>query len=250
MKMFMKSLFFIPVFCAFILCPGFAQSGKIDAEELLKRSDASRSGWDSYSVVTIIKNYENNDLKDEGKFEVFNKGDNKSLVKFLNADEKGEYLLVVDDAMWIYMPNTRRPIRITPMQRLMGNASNGDLARSRYYGDYSAKYLRDETVFGVPCHVLELNAKSEGATYHRIEYWISKEGARPQKSEIYLSSGKHYKSIRYDKYSPVAGRTILTQLTITEGLQPNRKTIMLFSEYKPTAIPDRYFHKDNLEQMK
>lgn len=243
-------MFLLPIIFFLFQVQGFSQAGKANAEELLKRSDESRSGWDSYTVVTIIKNYENNALKDEGKFEVFNKGDNKTLVKFLNADEKGEYLLVVDDAMWMYMPNTKRPIRITPMQRLMGNASNGDVARTRYYGDYSAKLLREEQVNGTACYVLELTAKTDGATYHRIEYWIAKENARPVKSEIYLSSGKHYKSIRYDKYGSASGKTLLTQMTITEGLQPNRKTIMLFSEYKPTAIPDRYFHKDNLEQLK
>jgi outer membrane lipoprotein-sorting protein len=221
-----------------------------DADKLLQQSDESRAAWDSYSVTTVIKNFDGDKLKEEAKFDVLNKGKEKTLVKFLNADEKGEFLLVVDDAMWIYMPDTKRPIRITPMQRLLGNASNGDVARTRYYGDYTAKLIRETSLYSTACYLLELNAKSDGATYQRIEYWISKAGSQPLQAEIYLSSGKHYKSIRYDKYITTGGKLLLAQLTITEQLLPGKKTIMLFSDYQPREIPERYFHKDYLEKIK
>ncbi len=120
--------------------------------------------------MSTILNYEDKELKEEGLFEVSIKGMDKTLVKFMNADVKGQYLLMVEDDMWIYMPNTRKPIRITPLQRLMGDASNGDVARTRYAEDYAAKVIREESVGGVPCYVLELNAKRDGATYKKIEY--------------------------------------------------------------------------------
>ena len=110
-----------------------------DPEKLLARSDLSRNGWDSYEVVTVIRNYVDGELKEEGSFGTSIKGDDKTLVKFMNADVKGQYLLMLEDAMWIYMPNTRKPIRITPLQRLLGNASNGDVARTRYAGDYEPR---------------------------------------------------------------------------------------------------------------
>ena len=168
----------------------------------------NRNGWTSYSVMTTIINYEDNELKEEGLFEVSIKGMDKTLVKFMNADVKGEYLLMVDDDMWIYMPNTRKPIRITPLQRLMGNASNGDVARTRYAEDYSAKLIKEESVNGVPCYVLELNAKRDGATYKKIDYWVEKETKRPKKAEMYLLSGKHFKSITFDRYEETAGKSI------------------------------------------
>ncbi len=144
------------------------------AEEILQQSDLSRNGWESYTNITNIKNYVDEELKDEGSFEVSMKGADKTLVKFLNADVKGQYLLMLDDAMWIYMPNTRKPIRITPLQRLMGDASNGDIARTHYADDYTATFKRGEVIDGVHCFMLELTAKRDGATYQRIEVLGSK----------------------------------------------------------------------------
>jgi outer membrane lipoprotein-sorting protein len=235
-----------------LACETWAQSvtEKLSADQILQRSDMSRNGWDSYAVHTTIRNFEDGKLKDEGRFDVTIKGMNKTLVKFLNADVKGEYLLMVDDDMWIYMPDTRKPIRITPLQRLMGDASNGDVARTRYAQDYSAKLLREEVLEGTPCYVLDLTAKRDGATYNRIEYWVAKGTNRPKRAEIYLTSGKHYKTIDFDTYAEILGRPLLTRMTITDRLRSGRTTIMLYDSYGPRELPDKYFNKDYLEKLR
>jgi outer membrane lipoprotein-sorting protein len=223
---------------------------KLTGDEILRLSDQNRNGWTSYSVLTTIMNYEDDELKEQGLFEASIKGMDKTLVKFLNADVKGEYLLMVEDDMWIYMPNTRKPIRITPLQRLMGNASNGDVARTRYAEDYAAKLKKEESVSGVPCYLLELTAKRDGATYKRIDYWVEKETNRPKKAEIYLISGKHYKSIVFDRYEETAGKTLLTQMTITDRLREGRITVMKYSSYSEKQMPEKYFNKDYLEKLR
>lgn len=221
-----------------------------DPEKLLAQSDLSRNGWDSYEVVAVIRNYVDGELKEEGSFGTSIKGDDRTLVKFLNVDVKGQYLLMLEDAMWIYMPNTRKPIRITPLQRLLGNASNGDVARTRYAGDYKASLKGEERSDGVECYILDLAAQREGATYNRVELWVRKADARPKKAEIYLSSGKHYKTIFYDEFSTVHDRLLLTQMTILDRLREGSKTIMTFSGYTPKDIPEKYFNKDYLEKLR
>ena len=52
------------------------------AEEILRQSDLSRNGWESYTNITNIKNYVDEKLMDEGSFEVSIKGADKTLVKF------------------------------------------------------------------------------------------------------------------------------------------------------------------------
>jgi outer membrane lipoprotein-sorting protein len=224
--------------------------GGLSPDRILQLSDANRNGWPSYGVCTTIDNFEDGVLKDEGVFDVTIRGDSRTLVKFLNADVKGQYLLMVDNDMWIYMPNTRRPIRITPLQRLIGNASNGDVARTRYAVDYRAKLERKEVVGGTPCYVLDLNAKTEGATYARIEYWVAERTYRPKKAEIYLASGKHYKSITFDSYEDYLGRPLLTKMTITDRLRSGHTTVMKYASYAPKELPDKYFNKDYLERLR
>ena len=228
-----------------------AQEGsRPDPLKLLEQADVSRNGWDTFEVITVIRNYQDGELKDEGSFDTYVRGADRTLVKFMNVDVKGQYLLMLEDAMWIYMPNTRKPIRITPLQRLLGNASNGDVARTRWAGDYDAKLKGEETVDGVRCYVLDLAARSEGATYNRVELWVRKEDSRPRKAEIYLSSGKHYKTIFYDTFSTVHGRLLLAQMTIIDRLRGGSTTTMTFTGYNPREIPDKWFNKDYLEKLR
>ncbi len=226
------------------------KSDNLSAEQILQQSDMSRNGWNSYFVHTTIENFVDGRKDDVGRFDVMIKGSNKTLVKFLNPDEKGEYLLMVDNDMWIYMPDTRKPIRITPLQRLMGDVSNGDVARTRYAEDYSATLLRSEVLEGTPCYVLDLKAKRDGATYNHIIYWVAKGTDRPKRAEIYLTSGKHYKSIDFDKYEKVNGRVLLTRMTITDRLRNGRTTIMKYDSYAPKNFPEKYFNKDYLENLR
>lgn len=220
------------------------------AEEILQAADQYRNGWPAFVVHTRITNYKKGKQKDIGLFEVMIKGDDKSLVRFLNPDQKGQYLLMRGDKMWLYMPNTRRPIRVTPLQRLMGDASNGDVARTNFSRDYTPKLLGEEIVNGKVCYKLELSATNDAATYQHVEYWVTKQESLPIKAELYLASGKHYKSITYDEYKIMNGRPALTKMTLYDRLRPDRYTIMEFLKYEPKKLPEKYFNKNYLTQLK
>ncbi len=140
---------------------------------------------------------------EEHLYEVSQKGTDKTYVDFLSPREKGEHLLMLGDDMWVYLPDTSRPVRITPLERLTGDASNGDVARTNYAADYSPVYLRTEKVGAVECYVLDLTAKRKGATYQRILYWLRVQDARPVRAEFYLTSGKQIKSATFDEFAPV-----------------------------------------------
>ena len=137
-------------------CGRSASAASYDALALLKQADAARTGWPSFTNKVKITNFEQGQAGEEHLFQVFIKGGEKTYVEFLSPREKGRHLLMLGDDMWIFLPDTRRPVRITPLERLAGNASNGDVARTSYAADYDAAYLRQEPVLGVPSHVLEL----------------------------------------------------------------------------------------------
>ena len=40
----------------------------------------------------------------------------------------GRAILFVEQNMWIYVPGTRRALRISPQQRILGGVSNADVA--------------------------------------------------------------------------------------------------------------------------
>ena len=110
-----------------------------DAEALLKRSDTYRNGWPAYVLRVKITNFESGKSDEESLFEVSQKGTDKTYVEFMSPRDKGRHLLMLGDDMWIYLPDTSRPVRITPLERLSGDASNGDVARTNYAVDYFSR---------------------------------------------------------------------------------------------------------------
>jgi outer membrane lipoprotein-sorting protein len=214
--------------------------------ELLKQSDEFRGAWPSLRVRTRIDNFEHDALSETADFDVAVKGEN-SLVTFLSPKTKGQSLLMRGDDMWIYLPSVARGVRITPIQRLLGNASNGDLARLRYAIDYAPSLAGEDTVNGVPCLILELQAARKSATYQRIKYAVRKTDAMPQKADFFLASGRHIKTAFFDEPKTFDGRTIITRITIYDDLKTSSKTVMLFQDFTPQRIDDKLFNPSRTE---
>jgi len=225
------------------------QAAAPDAQALLAGYDRLRNGWDSFSVRVRIQTFENGKADEAYDYEVYQKGAERTYVEFLSPREKGQHLLMLGDDMWIYLPDTSRPIRITPLQRLQGNASNGDVARTNWAADYNAVVLRGEAVDGAQCHVLELTAKRKGATYRKVHLWLRAGDGRPVKADFFLASGKHAKSASYDQYETVNGRTVLKQMTLYDRIRNSSYSVMKYDEWNPRQLPDRMFHQGRSERF-
>jgi outer membrane lipoprotein-sorting protein len=214
-----------------------------DPRQLLRLSDGYRNGWDSFVLNVRIITYENGRPDEAHLYQVYQKGADKTYVEFLSPREKGRHLLMLGDDMWIYLPDTSRPIRITPLERLTGNTSNGDVARTNYSEDYEPAWLRCESVDGVKCHVLELTARRKGSTYQKLHYWLRADNAQPVKADFFLASGKHIKSATFDRYMTVAGHNLLERMTIHDQVRKDSHSVMEYLDYQPRALPDAMFHQ-------
>ena len=220
-----------------------------DATALLKRSDSYRNGWPAYTLRVKITNYEASKSDEEHLYEVSQKGTDKTYVEFMSPRDKGRHLLMLGDDMWIYLPDTSRPIRITPLERLSGDASNGDVARTNYAVDYSPVYLRTEKQGSEQCFVLELKARRKGATYQRILYWLRVEDARPVRAEFFLTSGKHIKTATFDDYAPSAGKMLLRRLTLYDEIRHNSHSVLEYSGATPRDLPDKLFYQGRADRF-
>ena len=246
-------LFLLATVLAFLLL--FALKGRaasapgVDAAALLKRSDTYRNGWPAFVTRVKITNYESGKPDEEKLYEVSQKGTDKTYVEFLSPREKGRHLLMLGDDMWVYLPDTSRPVRITPLERLSGDASNGDVARTNYATDYTPVYLRNEKLDQTECHVLELTARRKGATYQRIVYWLRTDDARPVRAEFYLTSGKHIKSATFDDYAKVNGKTLLRRLTLYDEIRHNSHSLLEYTATSPRELPDKIFYQGRADRF-
>ena len=213
-----------------------------DAAAILESSDKYRSALDSFSIDVELTSFEGA-RPESSKFRVYGKGSDRSVVEFLApASDKGRLLLMLRDAMWIYMPSSSRPIRISPMQRLMGQASNGDVARSSFTIDYRAVSASEEG----NAWVIDLAAKDPAVAYKRVRLWIDRDSHEPRRADFYVASGKLLKRATYKKFGTMAGRRVVTEVEIEDLLRIGHRTVMRYSNLVERNNPDKMFTKDAL----
>ncbi len=222
-----------------------------DAEKIIEEADKARGPGDSFSFELKVTSLKPGRKDGISRFKVLIKGIDKSLVKFTYPKrDKGKVMLMVGNNLWIYIPTSRNPIRISQQQRLMGQVSNGDVARTNFAGDYIPTLLREEELEGKLSYVLELKAKSKEVAYHRITYWVEKDSFNPLKSEFYTISGKLLKTAYYQGYEEILGRERVTRLVIVDDLRKGQSSIMEYSNMKIEEFPDRIFQKSYLKHLR
>ena len=205
-----------------------------DASAILARVDAARNPLNSFSVDVELT-ATNGNSTESSKFRVYGKGSDRSVVEFVApATEKGKFMLMLRDAMWIYMPSASRPIRISPLQRLMGQASNGDVARTNFAVDYNATGLTTED----NNWVIDLAAKDPSIAYARIRVWIDKTTDETSRADFYVVSGKLIKRAHYFDRGQ--------RVEIEDLLRPGNKTVMKYANRAAHENPDKMFTKDSL----
>jgi outer membrane lipoprotein-sorting protein len=156
-------------------------------------------------------------------------------------------VLMKDRNMWFIRSGLKKPVSISPRQKLMGDAANGDIASTNYAEDYTGELDGNETVKGEQCYVLELKAANKNVTYDRIRYWVSKERLVGVKAEFYTLSGKLFKTAEftYDNRIALADGTevpFISALTIRDAIQQDKVTTLTYSHITVRPIPDSTFN--------
>lgn len=201
---------------------------------LLPKVDAYRNALESFVVDVELTSITPDGHSESSSFRVYGKGSDRSIVEFTApATEKGKYLLMLRDAMWIYMPSASRPIRISPLQRLMGQASNGDVARTSFSVDYNQQALDEDG----DAYVLDLAAKDPSIAYNRVRLWVDKKTYEPRRADFYVVSGKLIKRATYHGADSIE---------IDDLLRPGYRTVMRYSNRAARDNPERMFTKDAL----
>lgn len=239
--------FFIIVF----LC-NLAHAAEPDSATLLKMSDQGRGGGDlaglSWQVEMHSTGGNNDNAVDQTL--ILLSLDQSSLAEIISpANLKGTKILQVDRNMWFYKPSLKKPVAISPRQRLTGQASTGDVAGTNYAKDYDATFLREEEVDQESCVVLDLHAKTNQSTYDHIVYWISKKRGLAVQADFLTISGKKIKSAKfeYKNQLTVRGRNtaFVSRMSIQDALT-DAKTDLLYSSVKIRQISTEDFDVSNL----
>src|SRR3954470_4444262 len=120
----------------FALIGGTAATAVESADEILKRADLVRGPNDPFTLRMNVTAYRGKEVLNETSVLVNSHDYARSLVEFVAPPrDAGRKMLRVSENMWVRIPSSRRAIRITPQQRLLGQASNADVMGTNYAED-------------------------------------------------------------------------------------------------------------------
>jgi hypothetical protein len=230
------------------------------------RSEHSERGGlvtsDNLQVDTLVQTFNADGTPDkERRYTVFAQAGRQSLVLMQSPAEKGQKVLMLGDDFWLLMPGSQRPLRITPMQKLLGDASTGDIATLSWAGDYTATLAGEEpcategavaekiqakNAYGAllnskVCYRLDLLASRKGVTYQRIELWLGKQRHEPVRANLYVQSDKLAKQARFVMDSATAPTTV-TAMVLVDQLSNKKETRVTYLSRKDKTVPAEWLN--------
>jgi hypothetical protein len=221
--------------------PALAQ----DITALLKDADRYRMSSENLQVDTQVTVFNTDGSQDkERRYTVFAQSERKSLVVMQSPVEKGQKVLMLADDFWLLMPNTQRPMRITPMQKLLGDASTGDIATMNWAGDYTGTVVGEEPCAPdnkATCLHLSLQATRKGVTYQRIELWIGKTRHEPVRADLFVQSDKLAKQARFVMDKP-SNPTTVSEMVLVDQLSNKKETRIKYLARKDRTVPAEWLN--------
>ena len=235
-----------------------------DLPSLLKAADKFRMSADNLQVDTQINVLNADGSPDkERRYKVFAQANRQSLVLMQSPVEKGQMVLMLGDDFWLLMPESQRPLRITPMQKLLGDASTGDIASMSWADDYSGQLLGEESCAATAtaatmasnaaansaradlqqqaCLHLSLNATRKGVTYQRIELWLGKTRHQPLKADLYVLSDTLAKQATF-VFDQAAAPTMVTEMVLTDQVSNHKTTHVRYLNRKERQVPKEWLN--------
>lgn len=180
----------------------------------------------------------------------------KNLVNYVApARDLGKLILLNGSHMWFYDPASKASVRISPQQRLTGQASEGDVLTVNLAHDYNAKIVDEDGVQDADrtkrsAWHLELTKSTEDAMYTRLEYWVEKDTFRPIKAKFFSDSGRVLKIAYFRRYEAQLGTERPSETIIIDGVDPNLVTKITYSDVRAEEVLDAWFQREYLPRFK
>jgi len=239
---------FMAIIGCFLALSSHAQvSTTLSAAQILANADSFRASQSGTLSSTRVEAFDGERKIKERRYHVYSMPPARSLVVFQHGSERGQKLLMRGNDYWIFMPNSKRPIRITPLQRVVGEAAIGDIATLSWAEHYRATISGKRIINQRECIELELVATASGLSYSRIELSVDAQGYWPVAAKLYLQSGKLAKvaQFRIDNSSSPAH---LSAMELRDAITPSKHTLLHYEQRQQQDIPEKFFNPAYLAQ--
>jgi outer membrane lipoprotein-sorting protein len=245
---------------ALLLLAGGGHAHAQTAAEIVAATDGVRNPHQPFRSTIRFTEYTSGRERDHDSLIVYAKedpatGQFRNLVQYSEpARDAGKRVLLDGGALWFYDPASKTSVRISPQQRLIGQAAVGDVLTVNLKVDYNASLVSTETIPDAEhaqrqCWHLELKAANGRAVYNRIEYWVEQKTFYPIKGKLYSDSGRLLKIVYFRNFGQRLGAVRPSEEVIIDAVDTALATIATFSDDAFQDVPDVWFQRDYLPRL-
>jgi len=233
---------------------------EITAQEIIAQSDKVRNPGQPFRSINVLTEYVAGAMRNRSVIFVYAKEDSstrqfRDLIRYTEPPrDSGKMALFSGRVLWFYDPTSKASVRISPQQRLIGQASVNDVLTTNLVVDYNGKIVADEAVLDAnrenhQCWHLDLTAANDGAPYNHVEYWVEHQTFHPIKAKFYSDSGRLLKIIYYRGFHEVLGAVRPTEAIIIDAIDSSLVTKIAFNDFRVQDIPEAWFQRDFLPRI-
>jgi Outer membrane lipoprotein-sorting protein len=156
-----------------------------------------------------------------------------TLIEFVEpAREKGKRILTMGDSMWMSVPGTSRPLRLSGKDAFMGTSfTNDDVMNLDRSDDYDA-VIAGEEPGGTR---LVLTARKRSLPYPRMEMLVGS-GALPVWEVLYTRSGVASKRIEFSARRDFGDKVRPSVMTMTDLMAVGDTSVVIFESMTACAV--------------
>lgn len=191
--------------------------------------------------------------------EVEGDGDKTMIIFDEPRDVQGTALLtfshkVGPDDQWLYLPALKRIKRIASRNKsgpFMGSEFAYEDLASQEVEKYAYRYLRDETLDGLPMFVIERDPVDENSGYRRQLVWMDQAEYRPMKIAFYDRKDSLLKTLVFRDYRQYLERYWRADEMYMENHQTGKSTLLTWRQYEfQVGLDDSDFTRNSLKRAK
>ncbi len=226
---------------AILMVAGISAKAQMTGREIVDKAYNLPQGDDKTSTLTMILTNKSGQTRVR-KIKQFNKdlGDvEKKIMFFMTpADVKNtsfmnwSYDSDKADDQWIYLPTLKKVKRISSDSKsdyFMGSDFTYDDLGDRKLDADVHTLLREETIDGKACYVVESVSKDEDYMYTKTITWIQKDNFVGVKKEFYDEDEDLLKVLTIKKVEKISGFWIVTESEM-KNVQKDHSTIIKLSD--------------------
>ncbi|MEZ5502002.1 MAG: outer membrane lipoprotein-sorting protein [Halioglobus sp.] len=191
--------------------------------------------------------------------EVNGDGDKSIMVFDRPRDLKGTAILTFThktdaDEQWLYLPALKRVKRISSADKsgpFMGSEFAYEDLSSQEIEKYRYRYLRDETIDGELCFVVERIPLDENSGYTRQITWVDQREYRLQRVDYYDRKDTLLKTMRASGYQQYLDQYWRPDELVMSNHQTGKSTTLKFKNYRfRTGLQDPDFTPSAISRIR